>query len=101
MDVAMPVMSGLGATMEIRKAETDSGAHVPIIGVTAHVLTGDREDCLAADMDDYLAKPVGKDMLARMIAQWAPERQRDSGVARALAWTHASRLVRLRPILRI
>ncbi|TIV46333.1 MAG: response regulator, partial [Mesorhizobium sp.] len=57
MDVSMPEMNGLEATGAIRKLEQDMGTHVPIVGVTAHALKGDRERCLEAGMDDYLPKP--------------------------------------------
>ncbi|TIU48679.1 MAG: response regulator, partial [Mesorhizobium sp.] len=56
MDVSMPEMNGLEATGAIRKLEQDMGTHVPIVGVTAHALKGDRERCLEAGMDDYLPK---------------------------------------------
>jgi CheY-like chemotaxis protein len=72
MDVSMPVMNGLDATRAIRlneAAEDGSGLgeHLPIVGLTAHALQGDRERCLAVGMDAYLSKPVEPDELGRMI----------------------------------
>ena len=58
MDVQMPEMSGLEATAAIRDQERLTGAHVPIVGVTAHAMKGDRERCLEAGMDEYLSKPL-------------------------------------------
>ena len=60
MDVQMPVMGGFDATMAIRGREEREGGHVRIVALTAHVLQRDRERCLAAGMDGYLAKPIDR-----------------------------------------
>ena len=71
MDMQMPVMDGLSATRKIRELEARSGAHVPIIALTANVMPGDRERCLSAGMDAFLSKPFNKDQLAETLARFA------------------------------
>jgi two-component system, sensor histidine kinase and response regulator len=58
MDVQMPEMDGFEATAAIRAREQERGAHVPIVAMTAHAMKGDRERCIEAGMDGYVAKPL-------------------------------------------
>src|SRR4029077_95612 len=61
MDVQMPELNGLETTIAIRSRENGTSRHLPIIAMTAHAIKGDREICLRAGMDAYLAKPVRAD----------------------------------------
>jgi len=70
MDVQMPELDGFEATRSIRDYERN-GARTPIIAMTAHAMTGDRERCLEAGMDDYVSKPVRRDTLNAAIARIA------------------------------
>jgi two-component system sensor histidine kinase/response regulator len=73
MDCQMPEMDGFETTRFIRSSESGVlNRHVPIIAMTAYVMKGDRERCIAAGMDDYLAKPVRQSDLASMLAKWLP-----------------------------
>jgi len=73
-DVQMPVLDGLEATAQIRRREQGGASRrVPVIGLTAHAMKGDREQALAAGMDDYLTKPLRLDDLAVMVEKWTPK----------------------------
>ena len=96
MDVQMPEMDGLAATLAIRKAEKSSGSHVPIFAMTAHAMKGDRESCLQAGMDGYLAKPVRFSDLEQTLATLS--NFKTSGKESSLAlfsWNKAEALERL------
>jgi HPt (histidine-containing phosphotransfer) domain-containing protein len=80
MDVQMPDVDGLAATVIIRQRERASGTRVPIIAMTAHAMSGDRERCLDAGMDDYLSKPVRPaDLVAAVERITAGRLHRDGG----------------------
>ena len=67
MDVQMPELGGLETTALIREREKSTGKHIPIVAMTAHALKGDRERCLEAGMDEYLAKPIQPERLRKMV----------------------------------
>ena len=108
MDVQMPEMDGFQATQKIRELEQQNGSHIPIVAMTARAMKGDREKCLAAGMDGYVAKPVRKQELYAAIAPYftdtpSPQDRVTEQVAddvRALAdinvdidWKHAMEVV--------
>ena len=74
MDCQMPNIDGYAATQFIRSFEANSGlTRIPIIALTANAISGDREKCLAAGMDDYLSKPYSLKQLSAMLSRWLPE----------------------------
>jgi signal transduction histidine kinase/ligand-binding sensor domain-containing protein/CheY-like chemotaxis protein len=71
MDVQMPDMDGLEATLEIRARERQAGLHTPIVALTAHALKGDRDRCMAAGMDGYINKPIEADRFIQVVEEMA------------------------------
>jgi CheY-like chemotaxis protein len=71
--VQMPDMDGFEATRQIRAWEKSNGQHIPIIAMTAHAMSGDRERCLDSGMDDYVTKPLEPRVLFNAIDRWTQE----------------------------
>jgi CheY-like chemotaxis protein len=69
MDVQMPIMDGYQATARIRESERGTDRHQPVIAMTAHAMTGDREHCLKMGMDHYVSKPIQARLLFKAIAE--------------------------------
>ncbi len=74
MDVQMPEMDGYEATSKIRSELRMED--LPVIAMTAHAMKGDREKCIEAGMNDYIAKPIDPDQLVSVISEWVPDRRR-------------------------
>ncbi|MDR3425192.1 MAG: cache domain-containing protein [Alphaproteobacteria bacterium] len=70
MDCHMPEKNGYDATEEIRSLEKETGAHIPIVAMTANAMTSDREKCLLCGMDDYISKPINVDALQETLGRW-------------------------------
>lgn len=70
MDIQMPVMDGLTATILIRQHEVNLGTHITIIALTANYAADIQEQCLRAGMDDFVHKPITLDKLSQLLSKW-------------------------------
>ena len=94
MDCQMPMMDGYTASRCIRRDEQQGGrAAVPIVALTANALAGDREECLAAGMDDYISKPVTREQLAAVLRRQRPAPLAVSSAAAAATGERRASLV--------
>ena len=114
MDCQMPIMDGYEATKRIRAMEGNE-RRVPIVAMTAHAMSGDRERCIEVGMDDYLAKPITRDTLLNVLEAWLPhagagretsggehagetsarEKEHSGGIATPPVWNRSELLRRL------
>jgi len=94
MDIQMPDMDGTAAAAAIRSHEEKLGIHTPIVALTAHAMKGDRERCLAADMDDYLTKPIQLQELQRVLDKIAAGRTGPAPAGTPARWNSAEALAR-------
>jgi two-component system sensor histidine kinase/response regulator len=95
MDVQMPEMDGLAATVAIRESEKRNGTHLPIFAMTAHAMKGDREQCLAAGMDGYMTKPVSFSEIQQTLEAVAAERRTAAPPVITTSWDKGAALNRV------
>ena len=81
MDMQMPIMDGVSATIEIRK--NTQFAHLPIVAMTANAMQHDKQKCLAAGMNDYIAKPIDLNALFGTLIKWIPSGDRSLGASQS------------------
>ena len=84
MDVQMPEMDGLEATIELRRRETSSGRHTPVVAMTALAMKGDKERCLEAGMDGYLSKPIRPEELDNILDAYTAQNKSAAAQPEAL-----------------
>ena len=89
MDVQMPEMDGFEATAAIREKEKETNNHIPIVALTAHAMKGDRERCLEAGMDDYVAKPIKPEELFTTINRVIKKTSPKPSEVKADRWSYS------------
>ena len=77
MDIQLFGMDGYSATKKLRQIEKDTGGHIPIIGMTAYAMKGDKERCIESGMDDYLPKPFDKDDFYKIVDKYLKIKVKD------------------------
>ena len=77
MDIQLFGMDGYSATKKLREIEEDTGGHIPIIGMTAYAMKGDKERCMESGMDDYLPKPFDKDDFYKIVNKYLKIKVKD------------------------
>ncbi len=97
MDCHMPVMDGYQATASLRQRELTGDRHVPVVALTANAMLGDREQCIAVGMDDYLAKPYTRAQLEQVLNRWLPPQKETAAEAVAAEAVAAARPTALPP----
>ncbi|MBN2375773.1 MAG: response regulator [Sedimentisphaerales bacterium] len=75
MDCQMPELDGFGATSEIRRREKETGGHVKIVAMTAHAMSGDKNRCLEAGMDNYISKPARKEKIVEILEKYCSDKK--------------------------
>lgn len=88
MDCHMPILTGYGATAEIREAEKKTGRHIPIVAMTANAMMGERQRCLQAGMDEYISKPVEKRAFIKALSQWIKFPTEEDVIVQLMAQQH-------------
>lgn len=100
LDCQMPELDGYAAARIIKKLQEQRAIHIPVIAMTANALEGSREDCLAAGMDDYIAKPIEPAELEKILRSWSKDLEKISTITQRIE-TGQYRIVTTEPIIEI
>lgn len=100
LDCQMPELDGYAAARIIKKLQEQRNTHIPVIAMTANALEGSREDCLAAGMDDYLAKPIEPVELEKILRSWSKDLEKISTITQRTE-TGQYKVVTTEPVIEI